>query len=272
DVEIPVEAVALVKAADLEEDLAPRGCAVALHRIRLAVRDLVEVFEVGRAEAPRTGQPHGAIGERALERAEQIARQLHRAIELEDELPTGHAEKRVARGTLPELAVREEGVDAIVLRREAREALLRRGAGTGVQDEHLAVTRQEPQHAGETAREIGGIVARDDGDRPRSRLRRVAIVGEVFARRDGPAASGGNSPVGTRHERAIRGLILDAVTVEGAAEPIGALVVARRAGREMLLERCHDLARRHGVLARDRRQIETEDLVSREKDVEASSI
>ena len=40
----------------------------------------------------------------------------------------------------------------------------------------------------------------------------------------------------------------------------------------MLLERCQYLARRHGVLARDRCEIETEDLVGLEKDIEARGV
>src|SRR5438309_357988 len=97
DVQIPVEAVALVEAADLEKDLAPRRCAVALHRIRVAVRNLVKVFEVVRTKPPWAGQAHGVIDERALERDEEIARQLHRAIELEEEPAASPAEERVAR-------------------------------------------------------------------------------------------------------------------------------------------------------------------------------
>src|SRR5256885_11655843 len=139
DVQIPVEAVALVEAADLEKDLAPRRRAVALHRIGVAVRNLVKVFEVVRTESPWAGQAHGAIGERALERGEEIPRQLHRAIELEEAPAASPAEERVARGALAELAVREEGVDAIVLRGEAREAVLRLRAGTRVEHEDLAV-------------------------------------------------------------------------------------------------------------------------------------
>src|SRR5438309_11008603 len=159
DVQIPVEAVALVEAADLEKDLAPRRCAVALHRIRVAVRNLVKVFEVVRTKPPWAGQAHGVIDERALERDEEIARQLHRAIELEEEPAASPAEERVARGALAELAISEEGVDAIVLHGEAREAVLRLRTGTRVEHEDLAVARQEAQHAGETTLEIARVVA-----------------------------------------------------------------------------------------------------------------
>src|SRR5438876_12432019 len=73
DVEISVEAVTLVEAADLEQDLAPSGRAVALHRFGLSARDLVEVFQVARAEPPRTVLPHAALGEDLRQGAEEIA-------------------------------------------------------------------------------------------------------------------------------------------------------------------------------------------------------
>src|SRR5207237_7190284 len=73
DVEISVEPVALVEAADLEQDLASSGGAVALHRFGLSARDLVEVLEVARPKPPRTGLAHAALGEDLRQRAEEIA-------------------------------------------------------------------------------------------------------------------------------------------------------------------------------------------------------
>src|SRR6266550_6429861 len=150
DVQIPVEAVALVEAADLEKDLAPCGRAVALHGVGLAVGHLVEVLEVARAKAPRTDQANARIGERAVEWGEEIAGQLDRAVQLEDEPPARHPEEPVPRRALAEVAVREESLNPIIRRGELCQAVLRLGAGTRVQDEHLAVARQPPQHACET--------------------------------------------------------------------------------------------------------------------------
>src|SRR3982074_2900951 len=70
DVEIPIKAVALVEAADLEQDLAARGGAVALDRLGVAGGDLVEVLQVGRAKAPRPGEADPAVAERLRERSE----------------------------------------------------------------------------------------------------------------------------------------------------------------------------------------------------------
>src|SRR2546430_17647207 len=73
DAEISVEGVALVEAADLEQDLAARGGAVALHRFGLSAGDLVEVLQVARAKPPRTGLPHAALGEDLRQGAKEIA-------------------------------------------------------------------------------------------------------------------------------------------------------------------------------------------------------
>src|SRR6266511_3438724 len=53
DVEIAVEAVALVEPADLDEGSPPGREAVALDRMAFAGSDLVEVLEVSRAQSPR---------------------------------------------------------------------------------------------------------------------------------------------------------------------------------------------------------------------------
>src|SRR5207244_12769500 len=73
DVEISVEPVALVEAADLEQDLTSSGGAVALHRFGPSARHLVEVLEVARAKPPRTGLAHAAIGEDLRQGANEIA-------------------------------------------------------------------------------------------------------------------------------------------------------------------------------------------------------
>src|SRR2546430_2589563 len=83
DVEISVEAVALVEAADLEQALASSGGAVALHRLGLSACDLVEVLEVARAKPPRTGLSDAALGEDLRQRAKEIAGDFDCAIEHE---------------------------------------------------------------------------------------------------------------------------------------------------------------------------------------------
>src|SRR5256886_8293617 len=83
DVEISVEAVALVEAADVEQDLASSGGAVALHRLGLSARDLVEVLEVARAKPPRTRLSDAALGEDLRQRAKEIAGDFDCAIEHE---------------------------------------------------------------------------------------------------------------------------------------------------------------------------------------------
>src|SRR5919204_858529 len=67
DVEVPVEAVALVEAADIEQDGAAARGAVALHRVDLAAGRLVEVLEVGGAQPPRARLADRGIGQRRFE-------------------------------------------------------------------------------------------------------------------------------------------------------------------------------------------------------------
>src|SRR5712692_3374950 len=162
DIEIPVEAVALVEASDLEQDLTPRGRAVALDRFGFACRDLVEVLQVGGAKGPRSGETDTAVGERMGQRTKEIAGDLDRAIEHEDHAASRHANQCVAARALAQIAVGEVSLDAAIPRRDVTDPSLRLSARARIEDEDLAVRGEDGEHTGETAREIAGVLARDD--------------------------------------------------------------------------------------------------------------
>src|SRR3989442_4954953 len=161
DVEVAVKAVALVE-ADLLEHVAARGGAVALHRFHVARGRLVVVLEVRRAESPRAGEADAAVRERRREHGEEIAGELHRWVELQDEAAAGEAEERVPGGALAEIAVREDRGDALVRRGELDEAGLRIGARARIQHDDLAAPRQGRQDGPKAAGEGVRPVPRDD--------------------------------------------------------------------------------------------------------------
>src|SRR3989442_579461 len=110
DVEVAVEAVALVE-ADLLEHVAARGRAVALHRVDVTRGRLVVMLEVRRAESPGAGEADAAVRERRREDGEEIAGELHRRVELQDEAAAREAEECVPGGALAHIAVREQPRD-----------------------------------------------------------------------------------------------------------------------------------------------------------------
>src|SRR2546423_370712 len=166
DVEVAVEPVALVEAADLEQDVASDPCAVPLDRLGLAARDLVEVFEVRGAEPPRSHQADAGIAERSGQRTKEIAGDLDRAVQHEDHAASRDARERVARRAFAKIAVGEVNLDASIARGDRSDRVLGVVARARVDDEHLTVRREKGKHAGETAREVGRVLARDDSHRP----------------------------------------------------------------------------------------------------------
>src|SRR5687768_10024937 len=107
DVEIAVEAVALVEPADRDECVARRRLAVPLDRVARAIGHLIEVPEVLRPQAPRTGDTR-ARAERRIEHREQVALQLHGWVELQHQSAARGTQESVASRTLAEVAI---GVD-----------------------------------------------------------------------------------------------------------------------------------------------------------------
>src|SRR5919197_6240969 len=93
DVQIPIEVVALVVSADLDEDCSRDRHAVALHRVSVARGRLVEVLEVRRTQPEGSGDADAWVGESLGEGLEDVAGDLHRWIQLEHKPATGHAQE-----------------------------------------------------------------------------------------------------------------------------------------------------------------------------------
>src|SRR5207247_7981839 len=111
-VEVAVEAIPLVEAARPQQRFAPGRHAVALNRVGVPARDLIEVLEIRGRKAPGPREPNGAVLERARERREEVAGELDRAIELQHEATARRAQERVAGGPLAKITVGEERLDA----------------------------------------------------------------------------------------------------------------------------------------------------------------
>src|SRR5690242_2049905 len=87
DVEVAVEAVALIETADGEERFAPRREAVALDRVAGAAGHLVPLLQViDRTQTPRPRGADAARAKRLGEDAEEVVGQLDRWIELQQQL------------------------------------------------------------------------------------------------------------------------------------------------------------------------------------------
>src|SRR5438552_3529127 len=271
DVEVAVEAVALVE-ADLLEHVAARGRAVALHRVDVARGRLVVMLEVRRAESPGAGEADAAVRERRREDGEEIAGELHRRVELQDEAAAREAEECVPGGALAKIAVREDRGDPRIPRGELDEAVLRIGARARVEHDDLAVARKVREHGPQAAGEVVRPVPRDDRDAPGAGRGPGCAIGELLGGRDRAARARRHATIGARHDRAVLGLVIDPVAVEGRAKPVRAAVVTGHARRDVLLDAREDLSRRLRVLARDAREVQAEDPVGLEHDLELRAL
>src|SRR5439155_18912166 len=146
DIEVAVEAVALVEAADREQDVAAGGLAVPLYRVALAGGHLVEVLEVEGPQTPR-GHDARAVAERLLEHREERSGDLDGRIELEHRSPACDAQEGAPTRALTEVAVRVVDQHARLARGELVETALRGFARSLIEDEHLAVGRDETKDA-----------------------------------------------------------------------------------------------------------------------------
>src|SRR5207245_1801341 len=200
DVEVAVEAVALVE-ADLLEDVAARGHAVALHRIDVARGRLVVMLEVRRAESPGAGEADAAVRERRREDGEEIAGELHRRVELQDEAAAREAEECVPGGALAQIAGREDRGDARIPRGELDEAVLRIGARARVEHDDLAVARKVREDGPQAAGEVVRPVPRDDRDAPGAGRGPGCAIGELLGGRDRAARARRHATTGPRPDR-----------------------------------------------------------------------
>ena len=222
------------------------GLAVALDRVALAGGHLVEVLEV---EGPQTPRAHDAraVAERLLEHREERSGDLDGRIELQHRSPARDAQQRAPTRALTEVAVRVVDQHARLARGELVETALRGFARSLIEDEHLAVGRDETKDAAQAARDVVRPLPREHADRPGPHRALGALVPKLARRCDGPARPRSEAPIGARHERATRAIV-DPQAVELRAQAIRRAVVTRRA-RELVTR---DGRERHRTASRSR--------------------
>src|SRR5581483_3493197 len=226
DVEVPIEAVALVESADGEERLAARREAVALHRVTRAAGDLVPLLEViDRAQAPRPGGSDRARAERRRERSEEIVGELDGRIELKEEPPAGDAEEGVAARALAQVAVGEHDPHARI-RREREHAARDLGGRAEVEHKHLRIGREPAEDRADRALQVSRELTRQHADRPRAGRVRRTLVGQLASRRDPSQAARLEATVGARDEQRAAREVVDAPAIETRPQLVGHAQVA----------------------------------------------
>ena len=104
------------------------------------------MLEVDRPQTPRSHDAR-AIAERLLEHREERPGDLDGRIELEHRSPARDAQQRAPTRALTEVAVRVVDQHARLARGELVETALRGFARSLIEDEHLAVGRDETKDA-----------------------------------------------------------------------------------------------------------------------------
>src|SRR4029077_2314586 len=236
DVQVSIEAIALVEAADLEKDLAPCCRAVPLDGFRFAARDLVEVLEVCRAKTPRSRESDGRIVERTGERTEEIARDLDRAVHHEEQAASRHTYERVTGRPLAEITICEVRLHARIARRDVCDPVLRVIARARIENEDFTIRGEKGEHAQKTAREVGRVLARHDADRPGSRRWFAPAIGKLLRGRDRSPLARRDAAIAARDHGAIGRLIVDPIAGEGPPQAVGALEIAGSPRRAVLFD------------------------------------